>query len=75
LVRIGLSNDMNVHGLRKLAAAELANAGCSVHEIAAITGHQSLSMIQLYTKSADQERLASAAIVRLSEQDFKRARK
>jgi integrase len=67
LVQIGLSNDMNVHGLRKLAAAELADAGCSVHEIAAITGHQSLSMVQLYTKSADQERLATAAIVRLSE--------
>lgn len=75
LVRIGLSNDMNVHGLRKLAAAELADAGCSVHEIAAITGHQSLSMVQLYTKSADQERLASAAIVRLSEHGDKRTKK
>jgi len=68
LVRVGLSNDLNVHGLRKLAAAELADAGCSVHEIASITGHKSLSMVQLYTRSADQERLASAAIVRLSEQ-------
>lgn len=67
LVRIGLSNDMNVHGLRKLAATELADAGCSMHEIAAITGHQSLSMVQLYTRTADQERLANAAIVRLSE--------
>lgn len=66
LLRIGLSDDLNVHGLRKLAAAELADAGCSVHEIAAITGHRSLSMVQLYTKSADQERLASAAIVRLA---------
>lgn len=75
LVRIGLSNDMNVHGLRKLAAAELADAGCSVHEIASITGHQSLSMVQLYTKSVDQERLASAAIIRLSEQDYKRTNK
>jgi integrase len=75
LVRIGLSNDMNVHGLRKLAAAALADAGCSVHEIAAITGHQSLAMVQLYTKSVDQERLASAAIVRLSQQDYKRTNK
>lgn len=67
LLRIGLSNELNVHGLRKLAAAQLADAGCSVHEIAAITGHRSLSMVQLYTRSADQERLASAAIVRLSQ--------
>lgn len=72
LLRIGLSNELNVHGLRKLAATELADAGCSVHEIAAITGHQSLSMVQLYTRSADQERLATAAIVRLSERKDKR---
>lgn len=66
LRKIGLSGDLNVHGLRKLAAAELADAGCSVHEIASITGHQTLSMVQLYTRSADQERLATAAIVRLT---------
>jgi integrase len=73
-VRIGLSNDLNVHGLRKLAAAKLADAGCSRHEIAAITGHQSLSMVQLYTKTADQERLATAAILRLSERKDKRTK-
>jgi len=50
-----------------LAAAELVDAGCSMHKIAAITGHPSLSMVQLYTRSADQERRASAAIIRLSE--------
>jgi integrase len=72
LVRIGLTNELNVHGLRKLAATELAEAGCSAHEIASITGHSSLSMIQLYTKSANQERLAEAAIVRLSERNYKR---
>jgi integrase len=67
--RIGLSDELNVHGLRKLAAAELADAGCSVHEIASITGHRSLSMVQLYTRTADQERLAGAAIVRLQISD------
>jgi integrase len=56
---------LNCHGLRKLAAAELADAGCSTHEIAAITGHRTLSMVALYTRSADQRRLASAAIERL----------
>lgn len=62
---MGLPAGLNVHGLRKLAAARLADAGCSVHEIAAITGHKSLGMVQLYTASADQERLAEAAILRL----------
>jgi integrase len=65
LARIDLPSDLNVHGLRKLAAANLADAGCTMHEIAAITGHESLSMVQLYTKSADQERMANAAILRL----------
>jgi hypothetical protein len=36
LPRIGLPGELNVHGLRKLAAASLADAGCSTHEIAAI---------------------------------------
>lgn len=53
------------HGLRKSAAARLAEAGCSTHEIAAITGHASLDMIELYTKEASQRRRATAAIRRL----------
>lgn len=61
----GLPARLNVHGLRKLAAANLAEAGCSVLEIAAITGHSSLAMIALYTKSADQRKLAQQAIARL----------
>lgn len=72
---IGLPAGLNVHGLRKLAAARLADAGCSVHEIAAITGYKSLSMVQLYTASADQERLAEAAILRLGKQSGKAAKR
>lgn len=66
LARIGIDASINIHGLRKLAATMLAEAGCSVHEIAAVTGHQSLGMVELYTRSADQERLAGAAIVKFS---------
>lgn len=62
---IGLREGLNVHGLRKLAAVRLAEAGCSVLEIAAITGHRSLSMVALYTRDAEQKRLAGAAIERL----------
>jgi integrase len=53
------------HGLRKTAAARLAEAGCSTHEIAAITGHKTLAMVELYTRDADQKRRATAAIFRL----------
>lgn len=53
------------HGLRKTAAAKLAEAGCTMHEIASITGHKSLQMIQHYTKQADQEMRAAAAIIKM----------
>ena len=48
LARLGLARDLNVHGLRKLAAAELADVGCTMHEIAAITGHRTLAMVQVH---------------------------
>jgi len=47
------------------AAAPLAEAGCSAHEIAAITGHITLSMVQPYTRGADQVTRAEAAIEKL----------
>src|SRR4029078_6121259 len=56
------------HGLRKAAARRLADAGCSVHQIAAITGHQSLKEIERYTKAAEQRRLAQGAIDRVQGQ-------
>ncbi len=62
----GFPPALSIHGLRKLAAVELAQAGCSTHEIAAITGHRTLAMIQHYTRAADQETMATAAILRLS---------
>jgi integrase len=62
----GFPRGRNIHGLRKLAAARLAQAGCTTHEIAAITGHKSLAMVQLYTKSIDQERSAESADEKLA---------
>jgi integrase len=54
----------SAHGLRIRAAVRLADAGCSVKEIAAITGHKSLREIERYTEAADQERLARQALSR-----------
>jgi integrase len=62
---------LNVHGLRKLAAATLAECGCSANEIAAITGHDTLGMVTLYTASAEQERLAESAVRRLDSRSVK----
>ena len=52
----------SAHGLRKAAARQLAEAGCTEHEIAAITGHASLREIARYTKAVDQKKLATAAM-------------
>jgi integrase len=54
----------SAHGLRKAAARRLAEAGCSVHEIAAVTGHISLREVARYTKAVDQKRLAASAMAK-----------
>ena len=53
------------HGLRKAAARRLAEAGCTTHQIAAITGHRSLSEVARYTRAAEQMELARSAMSRL----------
>jgi len=53
------------HGLRKAAARRLAEAGCSTHEIAAITGHASLKEVARYTEAADRKRLAQSAMAKV----------
>ena len=59
--------DRSPHGLRKAAARRLAEAGCSTHQIAAITGHKTLSEVETYTRDADQEHLADSAMDRLEQ--------
>ena len=61
------------HGLRKAALTRLADAGCTVHELAAISGHKTLSEVQRYTNAADQARLAKAAMERIGNQGVKPA--
>lgn len=57
-----LPSHCSAHGLRKAACRRLAEAGCSEKQIAAISGHESLSEVQRYTKAADQARLARDAM-------------
>lgn len=60
----GLSG-IAAHGLRKAAARRLAEAGCTAHQIAAITGHRSLREVERYTRAADQMTNGDAAIGKL----------
>lgn len=60
----GISDECSFHGLRKAACRRLAEAGCSVNEIAAVSGHATLREVQRYTKAVDQERMARSAMAR-----------
>ncbi|MFT4254422.1 MAG: tyrosine-type recombinase/integrase [Caulobacter sp.] len=64
----GLSG-CTAHGLRKVAAVRMADAGCTAHEIMAVTGHKSMAEVQRYTAAASQKTNALAAMekVRLAQ--------
>jgi integrase/recombinase XerD len=53
------------HGLRKAAATRLAEAGCTPHEIQAVTGHATLKEVERYTKAVRQQAMADAAVAKL----------
>jgi integrase len=59
------SKEYTAHGLRKNAAKALAEAGSTVHQIMAITGHKTLKQAMHYTQQATQKKLAQQAIDKL----------
>jgi integrase len=61
----GLPDACVTHGLRKAAARRLAEAGCSTLEIMAVTGHKSLTEVENYTRQAQQQSSARAAMGKL----------
>jgi integrase len=50
------------HGLRKRCCTDMAERGCTAHEIMAVSGHLTLKEIERYTKMADRARNAKAAM-------------
>jgi integrase len=62
----GLPTRCSFHGLRKALCRRLAEAGCSASEIAAWSGHATLTEVARYTKAADQAKLAKAALGRIA---------
>jgi integrase len=61
----------SAHGLRHAAATRLANIGCTDEEIMAITGHRSRASLAVYTRGADQRRLARQAMAKLTNSEQK----
>lgn len=62
---VGLPDGLSPHGLRKATCRELAEAGCTAHEIMAISGHRSLAEVTRYTVAASRRDLAMRAIASL----------
>jgi integrase len=62
LRKAGISDQLSLHGLRKAAARRLAEAGCTPHEIMAITGHKTLSEVERYCRDAEKKRLAESGM-------------
>ena len=56
----------SLHGLRKLAGKTLAENGATTKQIKAILGHKSDQMAELYTRAAEQRRLAEAGIRKIA---------
>jgi integrase len=57
------------HGLRKAGATIAANNGATAHQLMAIFGWDTLKMAEQYTRAADQQRLAEAAMHMLCAQE------
>jgi len=60
----GLPRECVLHGLRKSAACALIDAGCTAYQAAAITGHKSVRMLELYARDRDQVKLGQVAMLK-----------
>jgi len=64
-----LRERLSPHGLRKAACRRLAEAGCSAHEIMAISGHLTLAEVTRYTVAANRVHLAKRAFEALERKE------
>jgi len=56
---------LSPHSLRKATCRRLAEAGCTAHEIMALSGHGSLAEVTRHTVAASRKDLAKRAITSL----------
>ncbi len=64
-----LPDGLSPHGLRKATCRRLAEAGCSAHEIMAISGHQTLTEVTRYTVAANRVHLAERAVAAMERRE------
>jgi len=58
----GRVRNFRAHGLRKAALRTAAHAGCTLHELMALSGHKSPDELQKYLEEIEQEFMADNAI-------------
>lgn len=63
----GLPKGCTLHGLRKTLGGMLAEGGATTREIMDTLGHTDIKHAELYTKSANQERLARAGLQKVTD--------
>jgi integrase len=62
----GLAPGHTLHGLRKTLGKMLAEAGATTRELMAILGHDDIAHAELYSRDAEQRRLASEGMRKLA---------
>ena len=62
----GLPAGHTLHGLRKTLGKMLAEAGATTRELMAVLGHDDIAHAELYSREAEQRRLASAGMAKLA---------
>jgi len=62
-----LPEDLTFHGLRSTFATNLAAAGCTPHQIMAVTGHASIASVEKYVKKSRTRYQAETAIRKLEQ--------
>ena len=63
--KAGLPHDCHAHGLRKTFNTIAAEAGCTPHELMALSGHQTLGEVTRYTAAADRKKLAAEGMKKI----------
>jgi integrase len=61
----GIPKGYSPHGLRKSTARRIAEGGGSSKEIGAVLGDKTLSVVEIYVREADDEKLAAAGMARI----------
>jgi integrase len=60
----GLPRHCRMHGLKKAGMRRLAEDGATTHELMGISGHKTLTMVQLYTEDVNRRLLADKGMAK-----------